>query len=62
MGGYAAPKAPAGQSCSDDVFPVTTDDWVSHRPDTRPHMIVTEEEFRVAEPPDMPIYEKRPLK
>ena len=25
--GYAAPKAPAGQSCSDDVFPVTTDDW-----------------------------------
>ena len=28
MGGYAAPKAPAGQSCSDDVFPVTTDDWV----------------------------------
>ena len=28
MGGYAAPKAPAGQTCSDDVFPVTTDDWV----------------------------------
>ena len=26
-GGYAAPKAPAGQSCSDDVFPVNTDDW-----------------------------------
>ena len=26
-GGYAAPKAPAGQSCADDVFPVTTDDW-----------------------------------
>lgn len=25
--GYAAPKAPAGQSCSDDVFPVNTDDW-----------------------------------
>ena len=24
--GYAAPKAPAGQSCSDDVFPVNTDD------------------------------------
>ena len=23
MGGYAAPKAPAGQSCSDDVFPLT---------------------------------------
>ena len=22
-GGYAAPKAPAGQSCSDDVFPLT---------------------------------------
>ena len=21
--GYAAPKAPAGQSCSDDVFPLT---------------------------------------
>ena len=28
-GGYAAPKAPAGMTCSDDVFPVTTDDWVS---------------------------------
>ena len=25
--GYAAPKAPAGQSCSDDVFPANTDDW-----------------------------------
>ena len=25
--GYAAPKASAGQSCSDDVFLVTTDDW-----------------------------------
>ena len=25
--GYAAPKAPAGQSCSDDVFSVNTDDW-----------------------------------
>ena len=23
MGGYAAPKAHAGQSCSDDVFPLT---------------------------------------
>ena len=32
MGGYAAPKAPAGQSCADDVFHVTTDDWFSPPP------------------------------
>ena len=47
--GYAAPKAPAGQSCSDDVFPANTDDWgfplTTDDCDSRRRMIVTTYEF-----------------
>ena len=45
--GYAAPKAPAGQSCSDDVFPANTDDWgfplTTDDCDSRRRMIVTKD-------------------
>ena len=48
-GGYAAPKAPAGQSCSEDVFPANTDDWgfplTTDDFDSRRRMIVTTDEF-----------------
>ena len=47
--GYAAPKAPAGQSCSDDVFPANTDDWsfplTTDDCDSRRRMIVTKDKF-----------------
>ena len=47
--GRTAPKAPAGQSCSDDVFPANTDDWsfplTTDDCDSRRRMIVTKDKF-----------------